>query len=464
MYRSLRGFSRVAIGLLLGLGALATAALGSSGKIGEWSGVVASVDGTRLTLSGFPGSFRVDGGVTESLTGRALSASDIRVGASVTLKVDPAGADGVIPVRAVALQTAPPLGVTGELEAISGDGSSIRVQGITIGVDAQTAVGGASGARSIATLKVGRQVRVTLSGTAAGIRAAEVMDDGEPELEENETTGVIQTLTSTVLTLADGTTFQIAAATRFVDSPAAGDTVEIHFHVDASGASVADRVETEDVKDPGGEVEFRGAVEAMSPTSWTVAGKTVSITAATMIEGSPAVGDEVDVHAHVSGTTLVADRIEKKDAAPPQPNDVEFEGTVEVIGTTSWTISGKVVTVDSNTVIEHSPKVGDRVEVHAIQSGTSFLATKIEGKNEAGDARVEFSGVVESTGAQWTISGTTVTVTSATRLKDNPGMGDTVNVRATKQADGSLLASEIGREDNGGDGGSGGGGGKGRSH
>jgi uncharacterized protein YbjQ (UPF0145 family) len=112
------------------------------------------------------------------------------------------------------------------------------------------------------------------------------------------------------------------------------------------------------------------------PTSWTVSGQVLQIVATTVISGSPAVGDTVEVHGHHSGSDVVADRIEKVNAPDPG-EDVEFEGTVEMIAAASWTISSQVVTITPTTVIEGSPAVGDRVQVHAVRSGASLTATRI---------------------------------------------------------------------------------------
>ena len=59
------------------------------------------------------------------------------------------------------------------------------------------------------------------------------------------------------------------------------------------------------------EIEFTGAVESIGANSWTVAGRELSISSKTEIEGSIAVGDVVKVHAFETGDgTLVAREIE----------------------------------------------------------------------------------------------------------------------------------------------------------
>jgi hypothetical protein len=63
---------------------------------------------------------------------------------------------------------------------------------------------------------------------------------------------------------------------------------------------------------------------------------------------------------------------------------------------------------------------------------------------------VEFTGVVESMGAGAGIGGQAVAVNAGTEIRDNPQVGQTVEVRALRQADGSLLATRIRAEDSGG--------------
>ena len=439
--------------LLFAAAALLATTLFAAPGMAEWSGVVASIDDTGLTLAGSSEKFSISGSVTELLTGRALAASDVKVGASVTLRVGPRATDGRLPASETVVQTAAPLALTGTLEAVASDGSAIRVQGIVIGIDARTAFGGSARTRSIADLSVGRLVRVTLTPTSTGPRAAEVLDEGQPEVERNEAKGVVTGLDAGSITLADGSVFQIVAATRFVGSPAIGDTVEIQFHVETGGAKIADRIEKEDAGQD--EVELRGTVEQIMPTSWTVSGQVLQIVATTVISGSPTVGDTVEVHGHHSGSDVVADRIEKVNAPDPG-EDVEFEGTVEMMSAASWTISGRTVTIAPTTVIEGSPAVGDRVDVHAVRTGTSLVASRIR-KEDAnppneGD-QVEFRGTVQSKGSTWTISGRTVAVDASTEIEGSPAVGDTVDVEAVRRSDGTLLARKIQKEEADDDGG-----------
>jgi hypothetical protein len=52
---------------------------------------------------------------------------------------------------------------------------------------------------------------------------------------------------------------------------------------------------------------------------------------------------------------------------------------------------------------------------------------------------------VQSIGAVWVVAGTSVTVDANTEIRDDPQVGDTVEVRALQFANGRLLATRIRR-------------------
>ena len=57
--------------------------------------------------------------------------------------------------------------------------------------------------------------------------------------------------------------------------------------------------------------------------------------------------------------------------------DVLFEGQIEAIGVTSWMISGLTVQINSSTVIDGSPQVGELARVDGYTSGGSLFAGQI---------------------------------------------------------------------------------------
>ena len=135
---------------------------------------------------------------------------------------------------------------------------------------------------------------------------------------------------------------------------------------------------------------WRGPVETITPTAWTIAGRGVSVDSDTKIVGNPKVGDIVDVVARIHNpppgtygpSFLVAISIIKSPViVPPGPGDraSEFDGIVESIPAAStangaplghWKISSRDVLVNGLTKLDTGIVVGSAVHVKG-----SFLAS-----------------------------------------------------------------------------------------
>ena len=370
----------LAILILLSVGT----AFGAS-PAGQWSGTVASVSGDDLALVGVQDHFRLAGGVTELLSGRSIQSQDLAPGSAVTFRVGAREADGRFLADRTVVQPKNPLMLTGSIDRVR-DARHVQVNGVEIELDDNTAFSGRgpSGAlRSARDLHAGATVRVTLVSTAAGtLRATEISPSfttAEPD-EDQELKGTVTAISDTAWTI-DAKVFVVNDQTVFRGDPGVGDFVEVKFHNDADGNRIADRIHKED-EVPGLEVEFVGIVEAIGATSWTISGRVVNLDAATVILGSPHVGDTVEVEAHKGlDDTLTALRIKGEDAGE---QEFEFKGTVETIGDSSWTISGKVLGINASTQISGNPAVGDTVEVKAVKNADgSATATRIR-KDDGG--------------------------------------------------------------------------------
>lgn len=356
-----------------------------------WTGVIERMNGSEIKLAGVPERFVLTGGVTELLTGRALSAGVLAAGTSVTLRTSRRDGQGRLVSGEALVRPAGAVTLSGQIEAVDAAARRIRVEGTEIEVDDNTAIGSDDGkAHNLGDLQPGRAVVLTLQASASGgLRAAEIVgkSSAEAETEDQETSGVLTKLDATSFELDGSAAFQVTPDTRFVGQPQVGDRVEVKFHVDAQGHAVADRVRKEDAEQPADEVEFSGTVETITGSQWTISGRMVQVNASTLIEGNPKVGDTVEVHARNSAQGLVATRIQAEDKDPqPQPPEqrhVEFEGVVQSTGAT-WTISGRVVTVNAATRISGSPKKGDTVKVEAAQMADGTLVA-LEIEKEDGD-------------------------------------------------------------------------------
>ena len=315
---------------ILALMILSLAAAGAAAQLApsaQWAGTVAAVSGDDLSLVGVGDHFRVAGSAIESLSGKPVPAANLAPGSSVTLRVGPREADGRFRADSLMVEAKSPMSLTGEITGISSDRRRLEVHGVEVELDDHTAFSGRAGAaigRSARSLQVGLVVRVDLMPALAGVlRAGAVRFQnaaGEPN-EDQELKGTVNAITDAAWTI-DGRVFAITEDTVFEGDPQVGDFVEVKFHLDADGNAVADRIEKENDPNPDEGVEFTGIVEAIGDSSWTISGHVLAVDASTEIDGAPAVGDTVEVHAvTLADGTLRASRIQKEDPNGDDPGD-----------------------------------------------------------------------------------------------------------------------------------------------
>ena len=383
--------------LILAFSILLAAGAAAASPAGHWSGTVASVAGDDLALVGVSERFRLAGNVTELLSGRVLSREDLAPGSAVTLRVAAREADGRFRVDRAVVQPKNPMAIQGQITSVGSDGRSVSVLGVRVELDEHTAFSGrgASGsARSGRDLRAGMTAKVSMSATAAGTlqasevrlmsgrgRSARVLSDRSTEPgEDQEFKGTVAAVSDTSWTI-DDRTVGVDDQTSFVGAPGLGDFVEVRFHLDSEGHPIADRIQKEDAA--GDELEFRGIVEAIGASSWTISGRVVAVNAQTVVTGSPRVGDLVEVRTdRAASGALTATDIHREDGLD---DEREFRGTVETIGGAAWTIGGRVVFVNAATVILGTPQVGDLVEIRADRASDGTLtATRIKTEDDAG--------------------------------------------------------------------------------
>lgn len=219
------------------------------------------------------------------------------------------------------------------------------------------------------------------------------------------------------------------------------------------------------------DVTLTGNVDAvdLAARTLTVLGFTAHVTDRTVFGGpregagrsgleDVRVGDLVLVSAMADSGVLVATRV--MTLLPSPLPTTRIHGTVESIGTDSWTLvlrdgTKSVVKVDAETKIVGGPKVGDQVDVLARQlSDGSVLALLIAGFVPPPTVQTErYEGMVKSIGTtSWTVGPTAgdgpdrlFTVGEKTRILGDPKVGDQVGVLAQRQTDGSYLALVIAR-------------------
>lgn len=196
----------------------------------------------------------------------------------------------------------------------------------------------------------------------------------------------------------------------------------------------------EEPTEPTYTVTGEGEVNEIGAT-WIIAGQPFLTDGNTIIIGNPQVGDIVYVKGHLdeAGAT-VADVIGL--LRPEVENSFTLNGIVDAMGD-AWTVSGKAIATDENTVIAEGIELGSDVIVTGLilEDGT-FLAQEIALNTD--EDRFEFSGVAQTIGAdEWTISGVTIAVDADTAIEADIVEGDTVKVEGVILEEGTWLATEI---------------------
>jgi hypothetical protein len=248
------------------------------------------------------------------------------------------------------------------------------------------------------------------------------------------------TQTGAVWSIA-GYPFSTNASTIILGDPQPGDWVSFEGRLLADGTRFADRIILLHRRIENG-FAFTGAVEVISATQWTIAGRVVRVDALTHIDDGIVVGDVAEARGFVAADgTLWALTIQKAAA-----NAFRFAGVVETIGANAWVVSGISITVNLSTTVEPGIVAGDRVVVigQVLPDGT-WLATSI--KRVSLDT-FDFVGVVISTDP-WVVSGKAIATDAHTEIDEGIKVGNRVRVRGHVLADGTWLADSIEQVDEG---------------
>jgi hypothetical protein len=176
--------------------------------------------------------------------------------------------------------------------------------------------------------------------------------------------------------------------------------------------------------------------------------------------------DKVQISVTLNGNSA---KVDSEHHSSPGNDKKEFQGRISSIDAAakSFQIPGLTVKTTAATTIRHGNrtfqfsdlKVGDHVQARGSKDGTTLTATEIKVENDNDDDEdedrneAEVEGVVSgSTGTcpavTFTVKSTKVTTNSATSFRDGTcadatANGATVEVKGTKQTDGSILATRV---------------------
>jgi hypothetical protein len=194
-------------------------------------------------------------------------------------------------------------------------------------------------------------------------------------------------------------------------------------------------------------IEFRCLIQEIDPRYWIVCNRVVLITENTTIQGRPEIGSLAEVKGiRMAGDAVLARSIRVVVASAYA--EVEFEGAIESVADTVWTVNGITVTLSPVTVIRGVPEMGRAAEVKgALQPDGSVLAQVITVKGAESTTQVDIEGLVEEIEAtSWLVAGTRVAIGTSTFIDDSRApaeVGMWAQIRALRRQDGSLLALRI---------------------
>jgi Domain of unknown function (DUF5666) len=284
--------------------------------------------------------------------------------------------------------------LTSKMEETQMNGKTKTVRILTlIAVGALALAACAPSSEAPETQPAASPVETAESVTASSVPAS----DAELEL-----TGTVEQIAPAAWTV-NGKVLAILAATEIKGSFQVGDMVRAHAVVQADGSLAAREIGPVESASPaflpGAEFDFTGTVDAISIDQWTVAGKTLPVTAATEIKGSFNIGELVKVHllTRLDGSQ-VAREIEAPEAElerAGEGSEVELVALIDSISPEAWVVGGQTLAITSETEIKGTFSVGDAVKVHIlVGAGGSLKAREIEAAEvgEIGDGNQDDDG------------------------------------------------------------------------
>ncbi len=165
------------------------------------------------------------------------------------------------------------------------------------------------------------------------------------------------------------------------DSPAIGYYAQVAGWIRRNRTVLANRIQVLDPATVAAEFAFEGTIQEMTsgPGEWVVGGIRGEVNAETIIDGTPQVGDTVEVTGHSWRSSPVFEQIR---VITEEEREVRLEGLIEEMHDAQgyWVIGQTQVDVDDTTFIDESrarAAVGMWAEVIARRKGPLLVALRI---------------------------------------------------------------------------------------
>lgn len=304
-----------------------------------------------------------------------------------------------------------------------------------------------------------------VTGTADSIEYNDRVEG--PIASINGTTLVV--LGQTII-ITDGTVFDDSVSTQSLAGLNPGDVIEVSGFLNGNGEVVATYVESNAA---GGEFELVGIVTNLDTdnSTFNIGNQTIEFSTAVFedFDGAQlADGDQVEAKGSTldANNVLIAVKVELELDDLVENDELELEGLISRFESANdFDVFGRGVTTSSTTVYEGGTvedlALDVKVEVEGrINADGILVADKVEFK-EVEDTR--FEAVVDSVNidaSQLTVLGITIAITNTTQLEDDSELNemffglddivadvDFVEIRGKLEADGSVTATRVERDD-----------------
>lgn len=249
--------------------------------------------------------------------------------------------------------------------------------------------------------------------------------------------GEVEVITADAWLVA-GQTITVTDETDVDDDIEVGDLVRVEGVILPEGELQAERIVRIEGA-PGLPFDFRGVVQVITDTTWTISGVAITIDDETVIAEGLVVGDLVDVRGWIlEDGTWLASAIERVDDEEPL---FEFTGVIESID--PWVVAGIPFETREWTEIEPELEGGDLVRVKGrIMEDGAWVAFEIERLDEDMALRFVLVGTVTSMDP-WVVSGIPLVVDDDTVIVGEITIGMLVRVEIAILPDGTWQVTEI---------------------
>ncbi|MFO7537935.1 MAG: DUF5666 domain-containing protein [Chloroflexota bacterium] len=244
-------------------------------------------------------------------------------------------------------------------------------------------------------------------------------------------TGAVESMDEESWTVA-GQTIYLDEETEIEEGIAVGDLVQVNGLITEDSTFLAQQISLVD-ETPGYPFSFTGIVQAINPTSWVVAGQTITIDDETTIDEAVEVGDLVSVTGFIlEDDTWLAVTIERQ-----EEEAATFTITGVVDSLDPWQAAGITFETRDWTLIDPGIVVGNLVRVNGVilNDGT-LVAVSIQKLTGLADQTIVLVGIVNSMDP-WIVNGLTLFVDEATLIGEGIIAGSLVRVEIRLLPDGS---------------------------